>query len=407
MTRLLEDLSLALLQEHGVSIPRVASVSSPAAAAACAAEWGVPVVVKALVPAGKRQLGGAVRFADTPLEAERVAASLLGQTFQQFPIDRVLVAERLPVRRELFVSLTFDARHCGPLLLFSSEGGIHIERHVEGTAAALVQRPIDITLGLRPFEAREVADQAGLDGVTQLRLADILLALYRAFRATDAQLIEVNPLAEVDNGRLVALSAVVVADNQARFRQRQLFERAGDQTHNGVRPLTALEQQVQAIDAADPSVGPIRFNEFADGDIALMITGGGAGLTALDAIYRYGGRPATSFDIKIGQSEDKMYAVTRAVLGRPGLKALLVGANYSNFTGIDIKVRGVVRALRDARIDTTQFPVIMRFCGANQEVARAVATALPGVVYLDHTATIEDAVELAVQRAYSRPQGEA
>lgn len=402
MTRFLEDLSLEIVTSHGVPTPRTAVISTPTEASALAAEWNTPVVLKALVPAGGRQKGGFVRFAATPGEASAAAEAMLGKEFRRFPVNSLLLSERLDGRREFFLSITFDSATCSPIILFSSQGGVDIEQTARENSGAVVRRTVDITLGLREFEAREIVADAGLTGNTLLATAAILVRAYRAFRASDARLVEINPLVESAEGKVVAVSAVVNVDDQARYRQEALFARNRQIPNNGWRPFTSLELEMRAIDDMDPTIGNIRFNEFEDGDIAMMITGGGGGLTALDAMNRLGGKAATTFDIKIGPIEEKMYRSTLAVLRRPGIRGLVVGANFSNFTGIDIKVRGVVRALRDSGMDFSRFPVVMRLCGPNQDVAAELAATVPGLEYLDEHYTLEDAIERVVARAYGR-----
>lgn len=402
MTRLLEDLSLEIVASHGVPTPRTAVVATPDETAKLVSEWKTPVVLKALVPAGGRQKGGFVRFAAAPQEASEAAEAILGRKFKRFPVGALLLSEQLSGRREFFLSITFDSASCSPLVLFSSRGGIDIEQAARENPEAVVRRPVDITLGLREFEAREIAAAAGLAGNTLLAVSGILVHAYQAFRASDARLVEINPLLEVAGGEVVAVSAVVTVDDQARYRQKAIFARNRQTPNNGWRPLTPLELEMRAIDDLDPTAGNIRFNEFEEGDIGLMITGGGGGLTALDAMNRAGGRVATTFDIKIGQIEEKMYRATLAVLRRPGLRGLVTGANFSNFTGIDIKVRGVVRALQESGIDLREFPVVMRLCGPNQKVAEELAAGVPGLEYMDERYTLEDAVERVVARAYGR-----
>jgi succinyl-CoA synthetase beta subunit/citryl-CoA synthetase large subunit len=166
---------------------------------------------------------------------------------------------------------------------------------------------------------------------------------------------------------------------------------------NGWRPFTPMERRMREIDRTDPG-SAIRFNEFEDGDVAFMVTGGGAGLLAFDAILRAGGKPATTFDITPGRVEEKMYLATRAILSRPGLKGLIAGGNISNFIPIDVKVRGVMRALKELGVDPATFPVVFRFDGPANETAKALAAELPGIEYLDGATSIEDAVRRIVER---------
>ncbi len=401
MARLLEDASLALLAKAGVATPavRVARSAGEAREAAQAVGGGGPVVVKALVPAGKRGKAGAVKRADGPAAAAAAAQAMLGGTVQRFQVDAVLVSALVPIERELFASVTFDSQRRGPVVLLSASGGVDIETLVDEAQGALHTRPVDIFRGLRPFEARELGEAAGLTGRALVSVADALAALYRVFRSTDAQLVEVNPLALTAEEEAVAASAVVSVDDQALWRHPELSGVLAPDLSNGWRPLTPLEREIRAIDREDPTTA-IRFNEFEEGDIGFMMTGGGSGLLSFDAILKLGGRPATSFDITPGQVEEKMRRSVAAVLRRPGLKGLIVGGNISNFIPIDIKVRGVVRALAEAGVDTRTFPVVFRFDGPNIEEARRLAASLPGVEFLDGATPLDAAVKRIVELAY-------
>jgi succinyl-CoA synthetase beta subunit len=407
MARLLENHSLDQIAQRGVPVPGYRTAASPEEAQAAADDLGGQVVLKALVPVGGRGKGGAVRFIQNAAEASSVADELLGSTFKNFTVEYLLVSERLDVARELFVSFSFDSMARAPLLLFSAEGGIEIETLAAQRPDALQRHEIDVMLGLREFEAREVCARAGVRGSSLLKAAQALVCAYRAFRETDAALLEINPLAETTDGRMVAASALLTTDDQAAFRHPELQNLPGQVDSNGWRPLTPLELAIKRIDRADPATGPIRFNEFEDGDVGFMITGGGAGLVSLDAIRRLGGCPATTFDIKIGQIEQKMYDATKAVLQRPGLKGLICGANFANFTGIELKVRGVVRALKDLKVDCACFPVVLRLCGPNQDEARRLASEVPGLEYHDDTTTLEEAVERFVGRVNSLARARA
>lgn len=397
MARLLEHHALELLQRHGLAVARFSVVGSPAAARDAVAALGARAVLKALIPVGGRGKAGAVRRVDHPDQAEAVTAALFGREILNFPVAQLLVGEVVAVRQELFASLSFDSIERRPVVLFSAMGGIDVEEILERRPRSLIRQTFSIGRGLRPFEAREIARRAGLAGEVMLRAADALVAMYRAFAASDAQTVEVNPLAITDRDAVVALSGVIVIDDQALFRHPDLAEMAEATPTNGWRPLTRLERRMRDIDATD-STSSIRFNEFEHGRIGFMVTGGGAGLLALDHLMRMGGEPATTFDITPGRVEEKMYLATKAVLGKSGLDGLLVGGNITNFIPIDVKVRGVVRALKELGVDARRFPVVFRFAGPGNEEGKRLAAEIPGIEYIDASGTIEEAVERIVER---------
>lgn len=396
MARLLEHHALDLLKQVGVPVPPFRVVSTPEAAREAATRLGSPVVLKALIPVGGRGKAGAIRMAQTPGEAFDQAQELLGRTILNFPVRELLVSEEVRIAKEFFVSLTFDSMSRKPVVLFSSLGGIDVETILEKDPEKLVQVLVDICVGLQPFQAREIAESAGLKGRILMETAQVLMGLYRVFRQFDAQTVEVNPLALTDEDRIVAPSAVVVIDDQALFRHPELDGIADPERTNGWRPLTDLERQIRDIDKTDAS-SAIRFNEFEEGDIAFMITGGGSGFLALDLIQRLGGKPATTFDITPGRVEEKMYLATKAILSRPGLKGMIAGGNITNFIPIDVKVRGVVRALKDLKVDPRKFPVVFRYAGPGVEAAKKMASELPGIEFYDAATSLEDAVRRIVE----------
>jgi len=396
MARLLEHHALDLLRQGEVPVPHFKVISTPEAAREAADGLGGHVVLKALIPAGGRGKAGAIKMAQTPAQAFDQARELLGNTILNFPVRELLVSEVVSIAKEFFVSITFDSMSRKPVVLFSPLGGVEVETILEKDPERLVQMPVDVSIGLQPFQAREIAESAGLKGKILTETAQVLCGLYRIFRRFDAQTVEVNPMALTDEGRIVAPSAVIVIDDQALFRHPELKGIADPEQTNGWRPLTDLEREIRAIDKTDPS-SAIRFNEFEDGDIAFMITGGGSGFLALDLIQRLGGKPATTFDITPGRVEEKMYLATKAILSRPGLKGMVAGGNITNFIPIDVKVRGVVRALKDLEIDPRKFPVVFRFAGPGVEVAKELASEIPGIEFYDAATSLDEAVRRIVE----------
>ena len=399
MTRLLEHHGLQLLEAAGLTVAPYRAVETPAEATEAARALGGPVVVKALVPAGGRGKAGAVRAVDTPEAAGEAAGDLLGRRVGHFPVERVLVQSRVDVREEYFAALTFDSMARGPVVLFSAVGGVDVEDLVRDRPESLVTRAIEPGPELLPFVAREIVEAGGLAGQRLLDVAAVLTRLYQVFRASDAFLVEVNPLAVDAKGVVVAPSAVVTVDDQADFRHPDWAPWVESARSNGWRPLTPLEREMRAIDATDAG-SAIRFNELelADHGIACMITGGGSGFVALDHFRRLGEQPATTFDITPGRIEQKMYLAARAILSRPGLRGLVAGGNISNFISVDVRVRGVVRALKELGVDGHRFPVVVRYAGPGAEAARALAAEVPGVEFYDERTSLEEAVERIVAR---------
>lgn len=397
MARLLESDALDLFNQAGITVPKFEVVSNPDEARQAVRDLGGSAILKALIPVGKRGKAGAIRLVETAQDAFAEANELLGNEFLNFRVEQLLVSEVIDIAAEFFVSVTFDSMSRKPVVLFSTLGGIDVEEILEREPDRLVERAVDIGLGLQTFMARDIAGQAGLTGRTLLETAGVLVRLYHVFKEVDGQTVEINPLAVTSDGDVVAPSGLVVIDDQALFRHPELADMVDVSLTNGWRPLTRLEQRMREINAIDDS-SSIRFNELGHGDIGFMVTGGGAGFLALDHVLRLGGKPATTFDITPGPVEEKMYLATKAILSKPGLKGLIVGGNISNFIPITVKVKGVMRALRELEVDPRKFPVVFRFAGPGTEESKGLAAEIPGIEYVDASGTLEDAVERIVER---------
>ncbi len=404
MARLFENDSLELIGRWGVEVPAFEMAESPEEAAAALERLGGRAVLKALVPVGGRGKAGAVKLVSSPEEAREEGGRILGLTVHRFPVKRLLVMEALEIRREFFLSITFDPKHKSPLILFSAEGGIDIEELVADRPEKLFELPVDITRGLEARRGSELAGRAGLVGDVSLLCGRAMQGLYELFRTCDCRMVEVNPLAELSDGRLMAGSGVVNLDEQALHRHPDLEKLVREEEGNGWRPLTPLEREMREIDAIDPHSGAIRFGEM-EGDIAFMVTGGGYGLASLGQFLEEGGRPACTFDITPGRYEEKMYRAVKAVLSKPGLRGLVLAGNVSNFTRVDIKVAGVVRALKEAGLDFRKFPVVIRYAGPGIEEARRMIAEVPGVEWHEADFSLEAVCRRIVDLAYRRGEG--
>ena len=399
MTRLLEDDSLRLLREAGILIPDFETVTTAEAAVDATQRLGGCAVLKALIPAGGRGKAGAVRLVESPNEAGAFAASLLGQEILHYPVTELLVSAPVDIAREIFVSFAFDSETKKPVLLFSAKGGVDIETVLDKHPASLIRQPLSLLTGFSKTDAHALTEAAGLSEPMAKNVAKVLAILWQVFTEHEAELLEVNPLVLAPNSLVTAPTAVLNLDEQAMARHDDLTVAADRIRTNGWRPLTELELEMRKIDATDIS-SSIRFNEFPEGDIALMVSGGGTGMSALDAVYQAGGRPACTMDITPGQIEEKTYLATKAIVSRPNVKGLLAGSPFINFIPVDIKVRGTMRALEELKIDPTEFPIVFRFDGPNIDAAKECAAALPGICFLDAATPMEDAAIEVVKRTY-------
>jgi succinyl-CoA synthetase beta subunit len=398
VARLLEHDAKAILAARGIPVPRGEAVSSPEAARQVAAALSGTVVVKALVPVGKRGKAGAVRLAADPEAAAEAAAALLGGEIGGFPVERVLVEEAVPVAQERYLAIVLDADDRTVRVLAGREGGIEVEELArrQGGIASLELAPGE---ELMPFRARQLWRSAGMRGPALPRLGQLTAMLYRAAIELDAELLEVNPLAEMAGGELVSVGAVVAFDEAALFRHPELAERVV--SGPAWRLPTALEREVDEINAAEPYRGSARYLELEGGDIGFLCGGGGASLLLFDALLRAGGRPANYAEIGGNPTETKVAALTQVVLSKPGVRGLFVAHNLTNNTQVDVLARGVVQALRETGRLPPDFPVVARETGVNEAEGRAIFEAA-GVRWLGEDTTLSQAARVMVQAMRER-----
>jgi succinyl-CoA synthetase beta subunit len=404
MGRVLEHHAKALIRRAGIGVPRGEAASTPEEAGGIAGRIGGPVVVKALVLAGKRGKAGAVRLADTPDDAREAAATLLDSEVGGYRVHQVLVEERISIRRELYLSLTIDREEACTRLLASALGGIEIEEIVRDNPSALLSLAIPPSAGLPEFGARQIWRAAGISGRLLPRLGALTSRLYQVFCDLDAYLLEINPLAETESGELVALGAVLAVDDAALFRHPELDGQVQIASEKVWRPLTALEERVNTINAAEPYRGSARYLELDGGDIGFLCGGGGASLVLFDSLVRAGGQPANYAEFGGNPTETKVAGLARVVLEKPGVRGLFVAHNITNNTQVDVVARGVVQALRGAGVSASDFPVVAREIGLHDVEGRTIFEAA-GIRYFGAESTLSDAARGMVAAMRSRYEG--
>lgn len=398
MARLTEDATKTLFREFSVPVPGGGTVATPQEARGVAKRLGRRVVVKALVPAGKRGKSGAVRFAHDPDGAEREARDLLGSQVKGYTVAKVLVETWVQTAMELYAAITYDPVRRGPVLLVSASGGVDVEELTAVNRTGLQRVPLDPDLALSEQQASGIWAGLGLTEPALTNAARIVSALDRIFKKYDATLAEINPLTITPDGEAVAVGAVMNIDDDALLRQSGLRQHLEFGAGGTWRTPTALEQQVLDADKQYAGVGAVRFIEL-EGDIGFGICGGGASLTTFDAIRKYGGKPANYCDISPGPGfEYKMKALMLSILSKPGLKGFVYGFNILSFArGLIVSSEAVISAIQELGIDTTRFPVVARLAGVGEERAREVLSVLPGVHAFGRETSLDEVGRLIVE----------
>ncbi len=394
--RFYEHESKSLLARQGIVVPAGRLAHSAPEAVAAAAAIGQPVALKAQVLSGGRMKGGAVRFAQTEDEAQEAAEAILGLEVSGQRAASLLVEARIATAREYYLGVTYDALAKRPLAIVSDRGGIDIEDVAAGEPEHVVRRSFSALLPLSPFSFREAVAALGITGGESASVADVLHRLAQLFLAHDLTLAEINPLAALADGSLVALDCHLEMEDEAASRQRALLDELRvDPGARHARQPTAFERRAAEIDQMDHRGVAGRVIEFA-GNLGLIIGGGGASLAAFDAVRRHGGRPANYCEIGGNPSVRKVAELTRHILGKPGVERLAVIMNVVNNTRVDLVARGVIKGCLEAGRAPAQAVAVFRIPGAWEEEGFRLLRHY-GIEPLGRDVSIDEAVRRAVQ----------
>lgn len=373
MVKLAEWQGKNVFRKYGVPLPRGEVARSPDQAESLVREGKVPLpcVVKAQVLAGGRGKGGAVRFANTPEEVRTAAAAILSLEFKGEKVRELLLEEKLPIGRELYLSLTLDRTQRLPLLIASPHGGVEIESVSDTEIDRQAVHPF---AGLTGFEKRRAARVLGLSGTHARSLDTILESVWNVFQKEDAELVEINPLAVVGDG-LVALDAKVIIEDDASFRHPEYSEVRDDRTE--------LEEIAREKEIAFVQL---------DGNIGVIANGAGLTMATLDVLKELGGAPGVFLDL--GGTDDPK-KVTEAFLLMARAKPSSVFLNiFGGVTRCDTVAKGLVEAMRQVP-EGERFPLIARIRGNNENEGIEILRAAGVTSVADLRASAQAAVDAA------------
>ncbi len=350
-----------ILKSYGVPVPRGIVARTPEEAEIAAIELGTSVVVvKAQIHAGGRGKGGGVKIAKSPAEAKEVASQILGMTLvthQTGPEGRLvktlLIEEGLPIDREFYLGITLDRVSGRNVFMASSEGGMDIEKVAEETPHLILKEEINPAVGLRAFQARNLAFGLGIPAELIGLATKFMLSLYDAYEKIDASLIEINPFLLTSDNRLIALDAKVSFDDNSMYRHKDFVE---------LRDLD--EEEPLEIEAYKFDLNYIKL----DGNIGCMVNGAGLAMATMDIIKHAGGEPANFLDVGGGASQERVENAFRILLADKAVKAVLINI-FGGIVRCDMVANGVVAAIKNLGIS---IPVVARLEGTNVEEGKRV-----------------------------------
>ncbi len=369
-----EHAAKPLLAAAGIAVPESMLAVTPADAAAAAEKIG-PCVVKAQVPTGKRGKAGGIKLAGSPAEAEAAAKQIIGMDIAGNTVEKLLVEAQADIASEYYACVLTDAASKGPLMLFSTEGGMDIEEVADADPDKIVRLPIDIRRGLDRAATETALDGIGLSE-NKSQVADVLEKLYDVYVANDADLVEINPLIATVAGDIVALDCKFSLEDSGANRRPELVEKGTPEK------LTTLETRGRELG--------LRFIEL-DGDVGVLANGAGLTMTTMDVVRHYGGEPANFLEIG-GEAYTLGKPALELVLSNPNVKCLLV--NFCGaFARTDVMTEGIVNAWEELK---PNLPVFFTIHGTNEDEAIALVRDRLKMEPFD---LMDDAVKAAVAAA--------
>jgi succinyl-CoA synthetase beta subunit len=351
--KLHEYQSKQIFAKYGIPIPNGRVAATAAEAKQIAEELGGRVVIKSQVLVGGRGKAGGVRLAKNTEEAEDLATIILGMEIKGLPVRKVLVDQAANIDKEIYLGITNDRAARKPVLMASAAGGVEIEEVARETPEKIVRVHIDPLLGLRDYQARDIAAGIDLPREHWRAFGQICKGLWQAYNATDATLAEINPLVITEENQIVAVDGKMLLDDNALFRHPDLAE---------MRDLDV--EAASEIEARKYGLSYIKL----DGDIGCMVNGAGLAMTTMDIIKLFGGEPANFLDIGGGAGAEKVAAALRIILSDHNVKAVLFNV-FGGITRGDEVARGVLAALEEIK---THIPMVVRLVGTHAEEGRRI-----------------------------------
>ncbi|PAA89470.1 hypothetical protein BOX15_Mlig001210g1 [Macrostomum lignano] len=398
-----EYMAMGLLQKSGIAVPKFGVAKTSAQVYQMAQDLvdsqtskdqkQGDVVVKAQVLAGGRGKGfwnsglkGGVKIVFNPEEARDVSSKMLGhKIFTKQTGDAgqtcstVMVCERKYSRREFYFAITMDRKHRGPVLIGSSQGGVNIEQVAKENPEAIIALPVDIETGITEEVATEMAKKIGFTGEKQSKEAgQYIVKMYDLFIKSDATLIEINPIAEDTEGRVLCMDCKMNFDANSEFRQPEIFS------------LRDWSQE----DERDVAAEKAGLNYIAlDGNIGCLVNGAGLAMATMDIIKLHGGSPANFLDVGGGATANQVTEAFRIITSDPAVNAILVNI-FGGIMRCDVIAQGIITAAKELKL---RMPIVVRLQGTQVEDAKAlISSSGMRILACDN---LDDAAQMVVKLA--------
>jgi len=362
--------SAEIMKEAGVNVPfGIAATTVEEAVAAAATIGDEEVVIKSQILAGGRGLGhfitgnklqGGVHIIKTS-EVEKYATDMLGGTLVTKqsgpagkPVNTILLAKKMQLAKEFYFAIMMDRESQGPMIIACAEGGTSIEDLAESNPEKIIRVPVNLSEGITDEQVQKVVDGLTVSGDAKAA-GDQIRALYQLFVDRDCTMVEVNPLAEDSEGNLLAADAKVGFDDNAQFRQQDIFK-LRDESQEDPREVAANEWDLNYIGL--------------DGQIGCMVNGAGLAMATMDIVSMHGGTPANFLDVGGSATTDQITAAFKIITEDPAVKCILVNI-FGGIMRCDVIAEGIVEASKTLDL---KIPVVVRLEGTNVDLGKQILT---------------------------------
>ncbi|MCH8229859.1 MAG: ADP-forming succinate--CoA ligase subunit beta [Chloroflexi bacterium] len=345
-----------ILDKYGVPTPRAEVASTATEAKDIASRIGGRVVVKAQVHAGGRGKAGGVKLVDTPEQAQKEAGALLGTRLVTkqtgaagVPVEKVMIAETLDIKDELYLSIVIDGDIGAPVVMASTEGGMDIEEVAENAPEKIFRVAGDPLIGLTTYHARDIALALGVPAESLRATTKLITDLYRVFTDNDCSLVEINPLVVTEDNRVVALDAKITLEDDALFRHPDLAR---------LRDANQQDPLERRADAADLS-----YVKLDGGRVGCMVNGAGLAMATMDITKTAGADPANFLDIGGSADQERIEEAFKIIMDDEDVEIILVNL-FAGIARADIVAQGIVAAAKETN---AQLPMVVAMRGTNAE----------------------------------------
>jgi succinyl-CoA synthetase beta subunit len=382
--KLHEYQSKELLSKFGVPVPEGEVTNDYSEAKSIAEELGGKVVVKAQVLMGGRGKAGGVKLFDNASDAAKFVQELIGKRLVSIQnptgmiVDKVLIAKTVDIAKEFYVAVLLDRNSQKNIVMLSAEGGMDIEQVAEEQPDAIVKVAIDPAWGIADFELRDAVKKAKIPKEAHSQMIALIKKLIKAYIESDAEMIEINPVALTPDGKIVAADAKVSIDDNAMFRHKEYVATSAE----------SAEDPIEA-EAAKRGIAYVKLG----GDIGIMGNGAGLVMQSLDEVNAAGGRPANFLDVGGGAQAERVKSCVELVMMDPNVKGLLINI-FGGITRVDEVAKGVLEAFSELNL---KIPVVARIEGTAAEEGREI---LRGSI-VQPAATVQEAAKRIVELAHS------